>query len=232
MVLSPVLQPVPAGRRRARLVKLVLLMAAVLIVVAMLARGYDLKALVDSGLSLLRTAGGPVFFLCMALLPAVGVPLSFFTLTAGSAFGPTLGMPLVTVLALTAIGVNICLSYVLARHAFRPLVLRLVYALGYSLPPIAKGEVNDLIVLLRVAPGLPFPVQNYLLGIAEVPFWRYLAISCLIAFPIAAAFIFFGEALLQGRGRMALLGLLLLMALMVVIHMVRRRLRARQLPPA
>jgi uncharacterized membrane protein YdjX (TVP38/TMEM64 family) len=205
---------------------------ALIVVVALLVSGAvwfsldnGLKELVQRGLELIRRAGPTTFFLAMALLPALGAPLSFFCLTAGSVFGPQLGMPAVMALSLTAIATNIALSYLLATRALRPPLEALIKRLGYQMPRVASGDTTDLIVLLRVTPGLPFPVQNYLLGLAAVPFTRYLLVSCLIAFPLNAAIIIFGEALLQGKGRTALLGLLLLLALMAVIHLVRRRYR-------
>lgn len=194
---------------------------------ALLAMGHDLRAFIQQGLELLRAAGPVTFFLAMALLPAAGAPLSFFCLTAGSVFGPQLGMPAVMLFSLVAIAANIALSYLLASRALRPPLEYVLKRLGYQLPRVATGDATDLIVLLRVTPGLPFPVQNYLLGLAAVPFVRYLLVSCLIAFPLNAAIIFFGEALLQGRGRMALVGLLLLLALMAAVHLVRRCYRAR-----
>ncbi|MDQ2641368.1 MAG: VTT domain-containing protein [Pseudomonadota bacterium] len=179
-------------------------------------------------LRFLRSAGPTTFFLAMAILPAIGAPLSFFCLTAGSVFAPQLGMPAVILLSLAAIAANMALSHLLARRALRPPLGYLVSRLGYQLPPVKSGDVTDLIVLLRVTPGLPFPVQNYLLGLAAVPFIRYFVVSCLIAFPLNAAIIFFGEALLQGRGRMALIGLLLVSAAMAGLHLLRRHYRARQ----
>src|SRR5258705_2504519 len=44
---------------------------------------------------------------------------------------------------------------------------------GYKLPEVAAGDATDLIVLVRVTPGVPFPVQNYLLGLAQVPVVKY-----------------------------------------------------------
>lgn len=212
---------------RALLLKLTLAAVLLLGVAALLAQGQDLKALFQLLLDLLHSAGPTTFFLAMALLPAIGAPLSFFCLTAGSVFGPQLGMPAVTLLSLTAIAANIALSHLLASRALRPPLDYAVKRLGYQLPRVQSGDVTDLIVLLRVTPGLPFPVQNYLLALAGVPFLRYFLLSCLIAFPLNAAIIFFGEALLQGRGRMALVGLLLVLATMAGLHLVRRRYRTR-----
>src|SRR5690606_17746202 len=141
-------------------------------VVALLAVGYDMKSLIQQGLQLLREGGPVPFFLAMALLPAAGAPLSFFCLTAGSVFGTQLGMFVVMLLSLTAITVNIALSFLLANRALRPPLQFLLTRLGYQLPQVQSGNATDLIVLLRVTPGVPFVVQNYLLGLAGVPFMR------------------------------------------------------------
>ena len=213
----------PAPRpNRALLLKLAAGAVVLLVAGILVARGLDLKALLDQGLALIRNAGPVAFFGSMALLPSFGVPLSPFSLTAGSVFAPTLGMPLVIVLALTAITFNIMLSYYLARRAFRPLLEKLMVRLGYKLPEVAAGDATDLIILLRVTPGVPFPVQNYLLGLAQVPVVKYAVISCAIQWSFNAAFILFGDALLHGKGKLALLGLCGLVALTMVTQLLRK----------
>jgi len=213
----------PAPRpNRALLLKLAAAAVVLLVAGVLVARGLDLKALLASGLELIRGAGPVVFFGSMALLPSFGVPLSPFSLTAGSVFAPTLGMPLVIVLALAAVTFNIMLSYYLARRAFRPLLEKLMVRLGYKLPEVAAGDATDLIILLRVTPGVPFPVQNYLLGLAQVPVVKYAVISCAVQWSFNAAFILFGDALLHGKGKLALLGLCGLVALTVGTQLLRK----------
>jgi uncharacterized membrane protein YdjX (TVP38/TMEM64 family) len=80
----------------------------------------------------------------------------------------------------------------------------------------------DLIVILRVTPGIPFFVQNYLLGLAEVPAGRYFAVSCAIALPYCAAFVLFGNALMTGQGKLLLALVGVLVALVAGTHLVRR----------
>ena len=219
----------PAPRpNRALLLKLagagvVLLVAAVLV-----ARGLDLKALLAQGLDVIRSAGPAAFFTAMAVLPAVGVPQTVFALTAGPVFGPTLGLGPVIILALLALAANMALSYFLARRALRPLLEMLFIKLGYALPRAKAGDEFDLIVLLRVTPGVPFPVQNYLLGLAEVPFGQYLLVSFLIQGPLNAAFILFGDALLHGKGKVALVALSVILALMAATQLVRKHYGKKQ----
>lgn len=170
------------------------------------------------------SAGPGVFFAAMAVLPIVGVPMSPFALAAGPLFGERLGTPLVLGCGLAAITFNLTVAYWLARRWLRPLLAQLVARLGYKLPQVDSGDATDLIVLLRVTPGPPFFVQNYLLGLAEVPFGRYLAISCAVQWSFNVAFMLFGDALSQGRGKMAMIAIGVLAALVVGTHFVRKHL--------
>lgn len=221
----------PASRpNRALLLKLGVVAGALLVGAILVARGLDLKALVTQGLAVIRGAGPVAFFTAMALLPAAGAPLSFFSLTAGSVFGPQIGMPAVIALALAAITFNMALCYFLATRLLRPVLEALLTRLGYKLPQVDSGDTTGLIVLLRVTPGVPFPVQNYLLGLARVPFGKYLLVSCLIQLPANTAFILFGDALLQGRGKIAFLSLGVILALMAATHLVRKHYGAKKSP--
>jgi len=215
---------------RALLLKMGVAACGLVVGAILVARGLDLRALLDQALGVIRETGPMLFFTAMAVLPAVGAPVSFFSLTAGSVFGETLGMPLVVVCAVLALQVNMALSYFLASRALRPLLEALVKRLGYELPPVASGDVTDLIVLIRVAPGLPFPVQNYLLGLARVPFGKYLAISGVISGCLTTAFVLFGDALLHGKGKVALVSLLIVLTLIVATHLVRKHYARKPTP--
>jgi uncharacterized membrane protein YdjX (TVP38/TMEM64 family) len=218
----------PARRpNRALLLKLAAVGVVLLVAAVLVARGLDLKGLLAQGLELIRGAGPVAFFTGMALLPAIGAPLSVFLLTAGPVFGPTLGIGWVIVLAELAIVVNMVISYYLARRALRPLLEKLCTRLGYRLPRAAPGDEFDLIVILRLTPGPPFPVQNYLLGLADVPFWRYLITSFLCMAPVHIAFIVFGDAMLHGKGRMALFALGLLAALAATTQLIRKHYKKK-----
>lgn len=205
--------------------KLVLLLLVLIGLGLAFASDQDILSQIQLGLQLLRAAGPVTFFLAMALLPAAGAPLSFFCLTAGPVFGPQLGMTAVLFWSLLAIAVNISVSFLLARRVLRPPLSSLLGRLGYQLPQVQAAGSNELIVLLRVTPGVPFAVQNYLLGLSGVGFGRYLLVSCAIAFPLNAGIIYFGEALLQGQAGATLVGLLAVLAALAAIQLVRRHFR-------
>lgn len=212
----------PARPNRALLLKLVVAAVALLAAAALVARGVNLRQLLDQGLELIRAAGPLAFFTAQTVLPACGVPMLAFSLPAVSLFGERLGTVTVLALSVGALTANLTLTYALARRGLRPLLAKLVNRLGYKLPQVEAGDATDLIVLLRVTPGIPFFVQNYLAGLAEAPFGRYVLVSCIIAWPLNIAFMLFGDALLHGKGRVALTSLLLLLALTAATHLVRK----------
>jgi uncharacterized membrane protein YdjX (TVP38/TMEM64 family) len=186
--------------------------------------------LVEEGLGLVRSAGPVAFLVAMIVLPAFGVPMLAFTLPVVSTFGPRWGTGPVVLVALLAMTANYVLAYALARRGLRPLLSRLIARLGYRMPEVAAGDANDLVVILRLTPGLPFFAQNYLAGLAEVPFRPYLWISAVITWPMAAGFMLFGDALLHGKGKVALIALSLLVVLTAITHVVRRHYRRKSAP--
>jgi uncharacterized membrane protein YdjX (TVP38/TMEM64 family) len=159
----------------------------------------------------------------MALLPAVGFPLMPFTFAAGPVFGPTLGVGNVIVCALLAVMLNVTLSYWLATRALRPLVARLAAWLGYRLPETGAQSAWQLTTIIRLAPGLPFFMQSYLLGLMRTPFVVYMTVSTLVPAGYLVAVILFGDALWSGKGRNALLAASLLGIVAGVIHLLRKR---------
>jgi uncharacterized membrane protein YdjX (TVP38/TMEM64 family) len=219
-----------AAQRRLRLVKFGAVALVLLAGAGLVARGYDLKGAIEQGLALVRGAGPVVFFLSMALLPAVGAPQTMFTLTAGPLFGAQLGMGLVVLLAVLAMSFNMALSYWMASRVLRPVLEALLGRLGYKIPKVEQGDETGLIVLLRVTPGIPFPVQNYLLGLARAKFGRYLLLSILLQGPLNAAFVVFGDALLHGQGRMVFYGVSAIVVLLVGTHLLRQHYGKKKAP--
>jgi len=215
---------VNASERKKTIMKLAVVAVVACVVGVMLLRGINIKAKIDWGVGLLQACGPAVFFTAMALFPIAGVPMLAFSLPAGRAFGAQLGMPLVVVLGLVAVTLNLFITYWLARRALRPFITRLIERLGYKMPEFDRADLTDFIVLMRVTPGVPFFVQNYLLGLADAPFGRYMLISCAVSWSYTSAFMIFGEALLGGRGKMAMICISLFAALAAGSHLVRHHM--------
>jgi uncharacterized membrane protein YdjX (TVP38/TMEM64 family) len=215
--------------KKKMLIKLAVLGVIIGTAAVFLLSGVDLKALLEQGVEMIREAGPVVFFTALAVLPAVGCPLSIFTLPAGSVFAPELGMPLVLLLVCASIAVNLTITYWLSRHLFRPWLIKLLTWLGYTLPEVSAKNHRVLVFLVRVTPGPPYVLQSYLLGLAGIPFVTYFIISWIISSSYACAFVLFGDALMHGRGKMALMAIGLFVVLTVGVQLLRRKYARKQI---
>ena len=191
-----------------------------------LAGHFDLRARMDRVVEWVRDAGPVPFFTAMTLLPAVGFPLSAFTLVAGPVFGPTLGVEVVVGLAILGITINVAMTYWLAARALRPVAEWVVRRLGYRMPVIQPHAAWLAIVILRTVPITPFCVQSILLGLARVPFGAYMIVSIVVPSAYATAMILLGDALMRGD-RWAIAGAGGLFIIVgVILHIMRKRFRA------
>lgn len=224
---TPLLVPkkkLPIARLAIGAAVLAVVAAVVLYLVGWRTAWEESKRLFEATLDLIAAAGPAVFFSAMAILPLFGAPMGPFAVMSGLAFRVHLGLPLVLALGLTAMAINISIAYWLARRWLRPPLTRLVTRWGYRLPEVESGDATNLIILLRVTPGPPFFVQNYLLGLAEVPFGRYLVLSCATQGLLFSGLVVFGDALSQGKGKVVMLAAGALVAVMVGTHFVRKHL--------
>lgn len=217
-----------AGRKRLLLTLAVAAaLCAAAAAIAAARSGLDWRGLPAAGMALVARGGPWVFFLALALAPLFGVPTILFSIIAASLFAKQMGMGGVVAASIAALTANLTLAYWLARSAFRPRLIRLLARLGHRLPEVPPGDITDWIIILRVTTGVPFFVQNYLLGLADAPFPRYFWVSCIFVWPSTLAWTVFGDALLHGRGAKILLWLGLIVALVAATHLVRRHWKGR-----
>lgn len=205
------------------------MLAAVLVLaLILLSRHYGVRAQMERVVESIRAAGPVPFFVAMALLPAVGFPLSAFTLVAGPVFGPTMGIGLVILCAIGAMTFNVALAYWVAARGLRPTVSRLVLWLGYRLPDqIQPHAAWPAILILRIVPLTPFCVQSVLLGLARVPFGPYMLVSVIVPSAYAAAMITMGDALMRGDTWAIAAAGAMFVVVGVVLHVLRKRFQAR-----
>jgi uncharacterized membrane protein YdjX (TVP38/TMEM64 family) len=71
-------------------------------------------------------------------------------------------------------------------------------------------------------------VQNYLAGIADVPFGRYMLTSSVVVWPLSVAIMLFGDSLLRGNSRVALITLGVLAAFVAARLVLRRHYAAKK----
>jgi uncharacterized membrane protein YdjX (TVP38/TMEM64 family) len=225
------LETTPPPARKLPIAQLVIGLVVLAVVGVLLLRGVGVARLVawlDQFIALIRDLGPWVFFSGMALLPAVGAPMSAFTLVAGEAFAPKMTMPGVIVTTGVAIAANIAITYWLARYALRPLLTKLIARYGYAVPRVTKDNALSVALVVRLTPGPPFFMQSYVLGLAEVPFRLYALVSWLAVMPLALAFVVLGKAAREGHFGKIGAGLGLMVVAMVAVQIVRRRLAAKR----
>jgi uncharacterized membrane protein YdjX (TVP38/TMEM64 family) len=229
----------PQVHKKRLLLLLAIVSVAALVAAGLLLRAMSVQEIIAAAKGLVehvkewsRTVGPFPFFAAMALLPAAGFPIMVFSLSAGVFMVPQVGLGWAIVGVLLSLGVNISLTYWLARYALRPLLEGLVRKLGYGLPQVAKENHMSLTLLCRITPGPPFFVQNYLLGLAGIPFWTYLWVSWLIAATYSVAMVVFGDSLMQGSGKVVFFAVSIFVAITVAISWVRRRYAQKKVDTA
>ncbi|HCR31160.1 MAG TPA: hypothetical protein DIV79_14200 [Opitutae bacterium] len=184
---------------------------------------FDVQATVDWVASF-----GPVpFFAAMAIFPSLWAPVSPFLILAGALYD----MPVALLGSGLALSTNMAISWLVAGKWFRPPFERLVHRFGYTVPEMTKETMVTVAALLRITPGMPFPLQNYLLGLARMPFGWYMAVSVPLNLSIAFSIVWFGDALLKGNATMILLALSVIIALSLAVRQLRARLKRKSLDP-
>ncbi len=222
------MQGTPSRGNKGLLIKLGLVAVVAIVVIALLLYGVDLKGAIHRTIEYVRAAGPWVFFTAMALLPAIGFPLMAFCFTAGPAFGSQLGLGGILAFSAVAILVNVLLTYWLARYALRPVLERWLSRLGYKIPVVDAADQLEVTILVRITPGPPFFVQSYLLGLAQIPFRIYILPSLLAPLFNVTGIVMFGDAIAQGKVKWAVVGISLLIAAALGVHMVRKHYAKRK----
>ena len=181
----------------------------------------DLGLLAQRVLAQLRSAGPWVFFLGMAILPALGFPLLPFALAAGPAFGPELGTTRVILCAVAAVAANTALSYWLARSVFSTVIRRIVDWLGYTFPVVPSNDAWKTALAVRLAPGLPFWMQSYALGIVGLAWKPYIVVSTLVPAVYLTGAIIAGGAAWRGNAGAAMFGVSVILFAIVLTALWR-----------
>ncbi len=174
---------------------------------------------------LVRDAPWWVFYLGMALIPIAGIPIVPFYLASGAAYGfwgSLFGVGL-------AIMLNLVVSYWLARWLRGP-VSRLLARAGWRVPEIPPSEYVPFTILVRLTPGAPLMVQNYILGLAGAPFATYLLVSWVAEMLIASGYIITAESLYAKNWSFLFAGIGLIVFVILLTRFLRRSMKRRNLP--
>lgn len=163
-------------------------------------------------------------FAGLVFLPGLPVPTSALLLLAGGVLG---GRPVLACgICLLGMALNMSWTYWVAARPGRGLVERWLAASTIRLPDVRRDNHVRMILLLRLTPGVPFFLQNYLLGFFRVPFLVYLPLSVLCNGFFVCGFVLSGAGVADGNLKPLMSGVGLIVVGLVLVQMIRQRLKS------
>lgn len=165
-------------------------------------------------------------FWSIVILPGLPVPSSALLVTAGLVWHdrPVMACSL----TLLAIALNISWTYWIAARPARGLVEKLIATGSFQIPDLPRGDFLKLILVLRLTPGFPFFLQNYLLGFMRAPFFLYLWVSMLCTGVLGTGVVLGAVGLGGGKLGWAILGVSLIVVGGILTHLLRNWLARRK----
>ncbi len=167
----------------------------------------------------------PAYYVgALMLLPYAGVPSSFLYIAAGAVYPPAEAV----LLSLAGLALNLPLGYFVGKYWLRGPIARFLEKRGHKLIEVPPGEFTQLIVLMRVIPGPPLVIQNFLLALAGTPFWKYYFISLPLTLLFAAGILLTPGALMEGNGKLVVAGVGLVIGVAMLAHIVKAMQAAKK----
>ncbi len=168
-------------------------------------------------------AFGVIYVVATVLL----IPASPLTLVAGLAFG-LWGFPLIVVAAT----VGAALAFLVARYVARNKVKAIV-AKRPKFKAVDEAVTEEgwkIVALMRLSPLVPFNLQNYLFGVTDIAFTRYLAATFVGIMPGSLLYVYLGSLGQQSgggsTGKWIFLGVGLI-ATAITVVLITRKAKAR-----
>lgn len=150
-----------------------------------------------------------VFWAALTLLPLFGFPVAPLLISAGVRFP----VPAAFGIAASSILANLFLSHAIGNHVLRALLTRILLRLGHQIPSIPAGQHRRAVFLVRITPGVPVSIANYLLVLGGVRLVDFMLISFPIQLVFAAGFLLLGGSIVGGNLTWALLAIVLILAI-------------------
>jgi len=158
----------------------------------------------------------------LATLPGLGFPISPVLVLFGVVLAPRYGMPATLALAIGAQSLCTIWTYALAAGPLRGLLTD--YVLRHrELPNMSEGNAMRLGLILRLTPGIPYALQNIVLGILGMRFRPYLLVSIPTTSIWTVGFVITGGAIFKGQLAWAITGVVILIVLVLVTRMWSRK---------
>lgn len=160
--------------------------------------------------------------LVLATLPGIGCPMSPLLIIFGIVMGPRFGLPATCAIGIAATSFCSIWTYALASGPLR-VFLKTHLLKKWVIPEFSDSSALRLGIIIRITPGIPYPVQNVALGVMGMRFKTYLLASLPAQSLYTIGFIVTGGALFEGRAGLAITGVLFLIVIILVTRMLNKR---------
>ena len=166
-----------------------------------------------------------LLFVAILILPGFPVPISPVVFLAGAIYHEH---PILACLGcLLALMANQAWCYWLAAGPGRRVVRWVFEKSKVEVPVVAKHNQMNWMLIVRLTPGFPLFIQNYLLGFIGIPYLRYMWVSIFCSGSIACGMVLTGAGMGDGRIEWVLGGLSLLIVVIVVLRIIGKRISSK-----
>lgn len=159
-------------------------------------------------------------YVSLCVLPGLAFPVAPLLILAGIVWGAT---PKACLIALSAILLNVVWTHLLSSAPCRHLLIRILGDRWTKWKDMPSDQAWRVALILRITPGIPLFLQNYLIGLLGVP----LRVSLLLTIPITGTyvcgFVITGGAIFEGKSGLIAAGISLLIVASLAIQWLKKR---------
>lgn len=165
-----------------------------------------------------------MLFFAIAILPGLGFPVSLLFTAAGAVWGTNASS---CGIVIGALAVNLTWTYYVMQSPMGQWIRKKIPAKWLRFLETDRGGAMRVLLAMRIAPGMPLFIQNYLLGLLHIPFAIYLPISLFFNSLWACAFMLSGGAVFSGKIGSAVAAVSLFIMLIILTKLIRKYLATR-----
>ncbi|MFP4069284.1 MAG: TVP38/TMEM64 family protein [Opitutales bacterium] len=163
--------------------------------------------------------------LCLVILPGLGFPISILLVLAGIVFVPEYGLLVACLIAIAAQSLCSLWAYYLSAGPLRSWLIKYLLK-DRPLPQPNARDALRLGFIFRITPGIPYALQNIVLGVIGLDLKTYLLVSLPIQSIYTIGFVVTSGSLFQGKSGLAIAGAVFLIVIVLVTRMIRQRKKA------
>lgn len=164
----------------------------------------------------------PLIFYTIAIiiLPLFFLPCTPIYFLASSRVGED-NFIYVVLFCLAGVFINMAIAYFVSRY-FGKIVRKYLENRKTKIPKLLNFKDYEIVLLVRMVPGNPLAVQNYLLGLFNIPFATYMLVSILIQIVQVPVYVYLGDAVFSAKASQITLAVSLVLILAIFARMLKR----------